>query len=79
MVDPGYYKGVFGRALKAYDNFSGFRRTMSLYSATRGPAYVLMQAIGNAITLSIADPTALNHYSPIEPQPDRQERQRQRS
>jgi hypothetical protein len=65
-IDPDYYKGIAGKTLKAYDNFSGFRRTMSLYSTTRGPAYVLMQAIGNSFTLAIADPRSLGYYSPIE-------------
>jgi hypothetical protein len=64
-VDPSYYRGVAGRALKAYDNFAGFRRTMSLYSTTRGPAYVLMQAIGNGITLGLAKPSALRRYTPV--------------
>ena len=65
-VDPAYYRGLAGRALKLYDDFAGFRRTMSLYSTTRGPAYVLMQAIGNGLTLGIARPAALRRYSPVE-------------
>lgn len=64
-IDPAYYRGLAGRALKVYDDFAGFRRTMSLYSTTRGPAYVLMQAIGNGLTLGIARPAALARYSPV--------------
>jgi hypothetical protein len=66
LLDPGYYKGLAGKALKAYDNFTNFRRTMSLYSTPRGAQYVLMQSIGNAFTLGIADQGALQYYSPIE-------------
>lgn len=64
-IDPAYYRGLAGKALKVYDDFAGYRRTMSLYSTTRGPAYVLMQAIGNGLTLGIARPAALRRYTPV--------------
>jgi hypothetical protein len=59
-------KGVLKGVVKALDNWTDLRRTTALYNVATGPAYVMMNALGNAMTLALTDPTALwNYLTPV--------------
>ena len=51
--------------LRGIDAYLNFRRATALYSPYRGPAYILTQLLGNAISLGVARPSALNDYGNV--------------